>query len=207
MGALDLSIYAVSDPSAKIGVIEAAEAAARGGATLVQLRDKSAEDDAFAALARELIARLAPLGVPLIVNDRVEIARAVGAAGAHVGQSDLAARAARDALGPEATIGLSIETPAQLAAVDWDVVDYVGAGPVRATATKPDHAAPLGFDGLAEICAASPAPVVAIGGLGPSDVEAARRAGAQGIALVSTIFGAEDPERAARDVAEAWRRS
>ncbi|MCI4666156.1 MAG: thiamine phosphate synthase [Neomegalonema sp.] len=205
MARLDLTLYAVSDPSARIGVVEAAEAAARGGASLVQLRDKGASDADFAEQARAVMARLRPLGVPLIINDRVDAAKALGCAGVHVGQSDLAARAARAVLGPDAIVGLSIENPAQLEQTPWDAIDYLGAGPIHATATKPDHAPPMGLGGLRMICDRAMAPVVAIGGLKGEDAPLIKSAGAQGMAVVSAIFGSDAPEDAARDILRQWR--
>lgn len=199
-----LRVYLVTDPSARIGVVETAVAAARGGATMVQLRDKSLSDDDFVALGRALKRALAPFAAPLIVNDRHHLTRAIGADGAHVGQTDAAPSAVRAGIGREAILGLSIETEAQLQAVDWALIDYVGAGPVRGTPTKPDHAAPVGFDGLARICAAARKPVVAIGGLSIADAAAVRAAGAQGLAVVSAICGADDPEAAARAALTAW---
>nr|WP_217983289.1 thiamine phosphate synthase [Actibacterium ureilyticum] len=194
----------VTDPAARGGVVQTALAAARAGAGVVQLRDKHASDDAMIAQARALKAGLDPLGVPLIVNDRIAVAQAVGAAGVHVGQGDDSAARARAVLGPGAIVGLSVETDAQLAAVDWGTVDYIGASPVYATPTKPDHAAPLGLDGLARLCAGARGPVVAIGGLGVDNAAAIRRAGAAGVAVVSAICGAEDPGAATRRLLQAW---
>lgn len=178
--------------------------AVEGGATLVQLRDKSASDAAMTEIARRLVARLTPLGVPLIINDRVEVALASGAAGLHVGQKDAPVAEMRRRLGPDRILGLSIETLAQLRAMPQGVVDYIGVGPVHATATKPDHAAPLGIAGLARILAEAPVPAVAIGGLGLADVAAVKAAGAAGLALVSAIAAAADPGAAARAFAKAW---
>ena len=151
---IDSGLYVVTD-SAGEAALRTAIAAARGGAALVQLRDKTLPDAVFVERGRALKAALAPLGVPLIVNDRLAAARAIDADGVHVGQSDTAATEVRAALGPHKLVGLSIETPAQLADVDRDAVDYIGAGPVRATPSKPDHAPPTGFEGLAAICRAA----------------------------------------------------
>jgi thiamine-phosphate pyrophosphorylase len=194
----------VTDAGAPLPVPEQAERAARGGAAWVQLRDKTLDDAGFAALARALIARLAPLGAALIVNDRVEMARAVGAAGLHIGQSDGDPRAARARIGPEAVLGLSIETDAQLGAVPG-CVDYLGVGPVRATGSKPDHATPLGLPGVARIVRAARVPCLAIGGLGAADAPAIRAAGCAGLAVVSAVSRAADPEAAARAILESWR--
>ena len=203
----DLSVYLITDPllCAGRGLIETARAAVRGGVKIVQLRDKTASDVALISQGRALKEALAGSGALLIVNDRVEIARAIGAHGVHVGQSDAAAADARKALGPDAIIGLSIQTTEQAAALDPAMVDYIGVGPVFATATKPDHAPPLGFDGLARVCTASALPAVAIGGLSAAHARAVFAAGARGLAVVSGICAAEQPEAAARAFAEAAR--
>lgn len=200
----DWRVYLVTDPSARGGVVETALAAARAGAGVVQLRDKHATDAAMIAEARALKAGLDPLGVPLIINDRIAVAQAVGAAGVHVGQGDDSVAQARAALGPDAIVGLSVENDTQLAAVDWGVVDYIGASPVHATPTKPDHATPLGLDGLARLCAGARGPVVAIGGLGVDDAPAIRRAGAAGMAVVSAICAADDPAAVTKALIQAW---
>lgn len=197
---LDLAVYLITDPvlCAGRGLVATVQAAVAGGATIVQLRDKGATDTALIEQGRALRAALAGTGVPLIINDRIPVAAAVGAAGVHLGQDDARAAEARAVLGPDAIIGLSCRTLAQVRALDPALVDYIGTGPVFATGTKPDHAPPLGFDGLAAICAASPVPVVAIGGLGAAHVAAVHGAGAAGLAVVSAICAAADPEAAAR---------
>lgn len=201
---MNLSLYFVT-PDGGAHLAEMVLAAARGGVTLVQLRDKHAPDDQLIPLARQLVAALAPFGVPLVINDRIEVALASGAAGLHVGQGDLAVTEARRRLGPGRLLGLSIEDVRHLDRLPPGIVDYVGVGPVRATVSKPDHAPPIGFEGLARIVAAAPVPAVAIGGLGLGDAAAVRRAGAAGLAVVSAIGGAADPEAAARALAEDWR--
>ncbi|ARC88483.1 thiamine phosphate synthase [Rhodovulum sp. MB263] len=197
-----LPVYFVTPDGASADLVLAA---VRGGATMVQLRDKQAGDEALIALARALKPELARRGVPLIVNDRLDVVLASGADGLHVGQSDGNPLALRRALGPGRLLGLSVEAMEQLGAIPAGVVDYLGVGPVRATATKPDHAAPLGFGGLARIAAASPLPCVAIGGVGATDARALKAAGAAGMAVVSAISAAPDPEDAARALAGAWR--
>ncbi|WP_414897991.1 thiamine phosphate synthase [Rhodovulum sp. YEN HP10] len=197
-----LPVYFVTPDGASADLVLAA---VRGGATMVQLRDKQAGDAALIALARALKPELARRGVPLIVNDRLDVVLASGADGLHVGQSDGNPLALRRALGPGRLLGLSVETMAHLGAIPAGVVDYLGVGPVRATATKPDHAAPLGFGGLARIAAASPLPCVAIGGVGATDARALKAAGTAGMAVVSAISAAPDPEDAARALAGAWR--
>ncbi|MGV8988025.1 MAG: thiamine phosphate synthase [Cypionkella sp.] len=203
---MNLSVYFVTPDATDLPLEQLVAQAVKGGATIVQLRNKTASDGEMTRIAGSLVSLLAPLGIPLIVNDRVEVALNSGAAGLHIGQKDAPVAEVRRLIGPDLLLGLSIETLAQLSAMPAGVVDYIGAGPVRATATKPDHAAPIGLEGLARIVAASPVPVVAIGGLRLADVTAVKAAGAAGLALVSAIAGAADPEAAARGFALAWGR-
>ncbi|MBI1173420.1 thiamine phosphate synthase [bacterium] len=198
---MNLSVYFVTPDGADDGLVLAA---LRGGASVIQLRDKTASDAAMTAQARRLLPACRAAGVPLIVNDRLSVALHSGADGLHVGQGDGDIRTLRAALGPERILGLSIETAAQLAAMPADTVDYIGVGPVHATATKPDHAAPLGLTALARIVAASPCPAVAIGGVGLADVPALRQMGAAGLAVVSAIAGDANPEAATRRLVDAW---
>lgn len=197
-------IYVITDPGAALAVAEQALAAARGGAAWVQLRDKTALDDDLAALVQRLLPEMAALGARLIVNDRVEVALATGAHGLHIGQGDGDAVAIRQRMPPGMILGLSIETVAQAHLIPPGV-DYIGAGPVRATPTKPDHATPIGFDGLAQIVAATLFPTYAIGGLHPGDAAAVRAAGAIGMAVVSAVTRAPDPEAATRALLAEWR--
>ncbi|MGG7645614.1 thiamine phosphate synthase [Rhodovulum sp. YNF3179] len=199
------AVYVVTDPEAPLPVAEQARAAARGGAWAVQLRDKRAADAEMAQLATALLAELAPLGVRVFVNDRVEVARATGA-DLHIGQGDGDPRAARGRIAPTALLGLSVETVAQCAAIPAGV-SYIGAGPVRVTATKPDAAAPVGIAGLARIAAAAPVPTIAIGGLAAADIPGLKSAGAAGLAVVSAVSRAADPEAATRALVETWRRT
>lgn len=199
---LDLSLYLVTDPDlcAGYGLVETVVAAVRGGVTVVQLRDKHASDGEMIDQARRLKAALAGSGVPLIINDRLAVAVESGAEGLHIGQDDGEVAAARKALGERALLGLSVQTPAQLARVDIERLDYLGLGPVFATPSKHDHAEPLGFEGLAALVAASPLPAVAIGGLKVEHVAAVRQSGAGGLAVISAICGHPDPEATARAI-------
>lgn len=196
----DLSLYLVTDPGLceTRGLVETVMAAVRGGVTLVQLRDKHASDAELVPVARRLKTALAGSGVPLVINDRLEVALASGADGLHIGQDDGEVADARAALGPDALLGLSVQTREQLARLDPSRLDYLGLGPVFATPSKHDHAAPLGFAGLAELVAASPLPTVAIGGLKAEHARDVYRAGAKGLAVISAICGTPDPEAAAR---------
>ncbi len=196
-------IYVITDPDAALSMAEQARAAARGGAAFVQLRDKFAPDDDLTALVRLLLPEMAALGARLIVNDRVNVALAAGAHGLHIGQSDGDAAAIRSRMPDEMILGLSIETVAQARLIPPGI-NYIGAGPVRATPTKPDHATPIGFDGLAQIVAATSLPTYAIGGLKPGDAKAVRASGAGGMAVVSAVTRMMDPEAATRDLLAEW---
>jgi len=216
MKALDLSTYLVTDTAACGGrdVFDVLAAALRGGVTAVQVREKNASTRELYELvlrAAEVVAGRATL----LVDDRVDVvlaARATGARvdGVHVGQGDLPADVVRSLLGPDAVVGLSANTPehlARVAALPAGTVDYLGVGPIRPTSTKPDHPAPLGVAGFAAIVAATALPCVAIGSVRADDAPALREAGTAGLAVVSAICSAPDPQRAARDLATAWARA
>jgi thiamine-phosphate pyrophosphorylase len=201
----DPTLYLVTDPTqgGDRPLAEVVAAAVQGGVTLVQLRDKAAGGRALLEQARALQALLAPFGVPLIVNDRVDVAVAAGAAGCHVGQSDLPAAAARALLGPEAILGVSLDAVDQVAAVDPAAVDYVAHGPFAATATKADAGGPVGAAGLAAVRRRTALPLVAIGGIDSTNAGLAIGAGADGVAVVSAIVAAADPAAAARELRAA----
>lgn len=203
MRRFDLSLYLVLDPGlcAGIGMVATARAAVAGGVTTVQLRDKDGTTAARVETGRALKAALAGTGVPLIVNDDIEAAIAIGADGVHVGQGDVAALEARRRIGRDMILGLSISTVGEASSVDPTIVDHVGVGPVFPTATKPGHRPAIGLAGLAAVCAASPVPAVAIGGLKAEYAGACLTAGAHGIAVVSAICGQPDPRGAAAALA------
>jgi thiamine-phosphate pyrophosphorylase len=193
--------YVTDDLNASLDeLVQTSLKAVRGGATLVQLRNPSAKAGMLVMQAKALLEALKDTAVPLIVNDRPDVAFAVGAAGVHVGQDDLPVSAARAILGPKAVIGLSITHLSQLSKVPWDLVDHIGVGPVISKGVKPDAAEPMGMTGLAECVRQSRKPVVAIGGLDLSAVRPCFDAGAAGMAVVSAISRASDPEAAARDL-------
>lgn len=194
----------ITDANAVLPIPDQAEQVARGGAGWVQLRHKTLDDAGFAELARAVLVRLVPLGVRLMINDRVEVACAMSGVGLHVGQSDGDPALIRDRIGPDTVLGLSIETLAQVSSIPPECIDYLGVGPVRATASKADHAAPLGFDGLAAVTAKTGLPCMAIGGLQVADTTAVRRAGCTGVAVVSAISRADDPQQAARAFMDEW---
>lgn len=177
--------------------------AVRGGVTLVQLRLKQAGPRDLLAQARALRAALA---VPVLVNDRPDIALAAGV-GVHLGPDDLPVGMARALLPPGAIIGTSVGTDAELAqALEREGADYWGIGPWRQSSTKQDAGAPLGVEGFARFARQSGGrPCIAIGGVRPEDVPAVLAAGGAGVAVVSGILGAEDVEAAARAYAERLR--
>ena len=203
--AFDLTLYLVTDPRlvATRGLMSVVEAAVRGGATIVQLRDPDAHGRALVEQARALKALLAPLAIPLIINDRVDVAIAAGADGVHLGQDDMAPGDARALLGPGPILGLSVGSPAEHAASDLAGVDYLGVGPVKATGTKADAGAAIGPAGVAAVRALTRLPIVGIGGLDATTAGEVIRAGAEGVAVVSAICAATDPEAAARALRQA----
>lgn len=196
----------ITDAGAPRPVAEQALAAARGGAGWIQIRDKTRSDAEIAALAQSLLGPLHALGARLIINDRVEVAIATRADGLHIGQGDGDPARIRTRIGARMILGLSIDTQDQLAHVP-DGVDYLGIGPIRATASKPDHATPIGIDGFRRIVAATALPCLAIGGLTAQDATAIRTAGGAGLAIVSAIAHAADPEQASRTILDAWQPS
>lgn len=199
-------VYVITDPDASLPVVEQALAAARGGAGLIQIRDKRATDAEVAALVSLLLPQIDAYGAKLIVNDRIGVALRTGAHGLHIGQSDGDVREIRRSLPEGKLLGLSIETVDQARRIPAGV-DYIGAGPVRATATKPDHAAPIGLDGLAAIVVAARLPTYAIGGIGHGDARALRAAGAAGLAVVSAVTRASDPQAATASLLAEWNAS
>ncbi|HEX8538014.1 MAG TPA: thiamine phosphate synthase [Cystobacter sp.] len=203
----DLSVYLVTDRLLSRGreVVDVVLAAVRGGVTLVQLRDKDVPARETLALGRVLLERLRPLGVPLIVNDRVDLALALGADGVHVGQGDLPPEVARRLLGPDALVGLSITGAEDLHTLDPAVVDYAGVGPIFPTGSKADATPALGLKELARLRRLLPVPVVAIGGICAANAAAVISAGADGVSVVSAICSADDCEVAASTLVQAVR--
>lgn len=202
---LDLRCYAVLDPERCRGrdPVTLLEAAARGGITFVQLRCKLLETGPFVELARRARAVLEPHGIPAVVNDRVDVALAAGIAGVHVGQADMSPADARRLMGPDALIGLSVHHPHEADALDAGLVDYAGMGPVYQTASKDPKDPPTGPDGLGRLMAHLRArlpgfPICGIAGITAANAGPVIAAGADGVAVISDLFMAEDPEAAAR---------
>lgn len=210
----DLSLYLITDAAAaeRAGrtVLETVGLAVAGGVTAVQVRDKRGDARAMLELA-VAIGDLVPAGVSVLVNDRVDVflaARRLSPAvvGVHIGQRDLPVEHVRALAGPDAVLGLSASTEAELGlAAASAAVDYVGIGAVRATATKPDAPLPLGIDGVVRLSGLTPLPAVAIGGIGIGDAAPLRAGGLAGIAVAAAIGAAADPSAAAAGLASAWR--
>ena len=179
--------------------------AIRGGAACVQLREKDVTTRFFVEEALRIKALLAPFKVPLIINDRLDVALAVEADGVHVGQEDMPCEIARKLMGPGAIIGLSVETWEDVERAQGLDVDYLGVSPVFATPTKTDTKEPWGREGLARIRAFSRHPLVGIGGLNASNAETVVMAGADSVAVVSAICAAPDPFTASRELTEIIR--
>jgi len=180
------------------GLIERASAAARGGATCIQLRLKDVTARDLAALAEELIRSI---GVPLIINDRADVALAVGAAGVHLGADDIPVRAVRSFAPPGFMIGASVGSNDEVENAEG--ADYVGIGPVYASGSKKDAGKAIGLVEFSRLAAATGLPAVAIGGITQANARAAIEAGAAGIAAIASVFGATDPLAAAREMASA----
>ena len=204
-----LLIYAVTDRAwtGRMTLFEQVEAALRGGATMVQLREKGlAEQDfeGFLEEARRMHELTARYGVPLIIDDNVEIALKSGAEGVHVGQNDMDAGEVRRLLGPDRILGVTAKTVEQARRAQDAGADYLGSGAVFGTSTKAD-AIPMSLERLREICACVRIPVVAIGGICLENIGRLSGWGVAGAAIVSGIFGAEDIEETTRRLAEVMR--
>ncbi len=206
---IDYSLYLVTDRGLARGrpIAAVVSAAAAGGVTCVQLRDKHGSTRQLIDEAGRLSELLKPRGIPLIINDRLDVALAVQADGVHLGQSDMPLDLARRIAGDSLIIGISAESLADALAAERQGADYIGVSPVFATPTKTDTGAPFGLAGLAAVRRAVRLPIVGIGGVNLENASAVIRQGADGIAVVSAIVAAEDPERAARELLAAVRQA
>ena len=194
-----LKLYLVTDRELSLGrsLEEVVSEAVAGGVTMVQLREKDAATGEFIELASRLMKILTPLGIPLIINDRVDVALAVDADGVHIGQSDMPYEIARRLLGPDKIIGLSVENMDNLIKANSLNVDYVGISPVYGTPTKTDTANPFGLEGLRKAVNMSKHPTVAIGGMNAGTIADVMAAGTDGVAVVSAICSDENIREAA----------
>ncbi len=197
---IDYSLYLVTDRGLARGrtTLEIVSAAVDGGASVVQLREKDCSTRDFIEQALTIKDFLKDRAVPLIINDRVDVAQAVKADGVHLGQTDMALETAKKILGDSMIIGISAESLQDAIEAEKGGADYLGVSPVYATPTKTDTAPPLGLKGLREIRKAAKLPLVGIGGLTRENSGDIIRNGADGVAVVSAIVAADDPEAAAR---------
>lgn len=196
----DLSLYLVTDSRlcGERRLADIVEAAVQGGCTMVQLREKDLDTGTFISRARIIKEVLQPYHVPLIINDRVDVAMAVDAEGIHLGQSDMSIEGARRLVGKNKIIGWSVESMDDVLRANALDVDYIGISPVFSTPTKTDTAAPFGVEGTRQAVALSKHPAVGIGGINRHTIEQLRDCGLAGVAVVSDIMSAEDPRMAAQ---------
>jgi len=193
-----LSLYLVTDPvlCGSRGVEETCRLALEHGVGTLQLRDKTASTGELLRMAVILQDLCRRSGALFIVNDRVDVAMAAGADGVHLGQDDMPVAMARKLLGTDAVIGASVRSPGEAESAWREGADYIAANLVFPTDTKTGLGEPLGLRAIAELKKASPLPLVAIGGINPSNADSVRKAGADGIAVVSAIMAAEDVQQA-----------
>lgn len=205
----ELRVYLVTDRLAAKGrdAKSVIAAALKGGVTMIQVREKEASARDFIAFAKAVKELSAPYGVPVVINDRVDVAVAADADGVHLGQSDIPCEVARKMLGKGSIIGLSVENLSQIPLANSLAVDYIGVSPVFATPTKRDTAEPFGLAGLSRAVKISEHPVVAIGGVNIETAPGILACGVDGLAVVSAIMGADDPRRATSDLRQLWGNS
>ena len=198
----DLRLYLVTDRTLAGGrdIRWIVREAVAGGVTMVQLREKDIDTRDFVDIAMHLKRILQPSGVPLIINDRIDVALASEADGVHLGQSDMECEIARRILGPDKIIGLSVENMDQVRESCNLPVDYIGISPVFSTRTKLDTAPPFGYDGTREAARISSHPTVAIGGINENNASEVIACGVDGIAVVSAIVSVPRPDAAARSL-------
>jgi thiamine-phosphate pyrophosphorylase len=199
-GRVDVSLYLVTDRLLAGGrpLVDVVPRAVAGGVTVVQVREKDASAREYLSVLRDVKRVLDPLNVPLFVNDRVDVALAAGAAGIHVGQQDMPCADVRRLVGPSSIIGVSVSTPQEAEQAEAEGADYLGISPVFVTPTKSDTPDATGLEGLRAIRRATRLPLVAIGGIHAGNAAGVVAAGADGVAVVSAIMSAQDPEGAAR---------
>jgi thiamine-phosphate pyrophosphorylase len=199
---IDYSVYLVTDRGLSRGrsTLEILQFAVGGGVTCVQLREKNCPIRDFIEQANSIKAYLNAHDIPLIINDRLDVAQAVGADGVHLGQSDMPLNVAREILNDSMIIGISAESLGDAIEAEKGGADYIGVSPIYTTPTKTDTAPPLGLEGLREIRNAVRIPLVGIGGLTKDNAGEAIKHGADGVAVVSAIVSADDPELATREL-------
>lgn len=199
-----LALYAVTDRrwTGKYTLAEQVQQAINGGAGIIQLREKDADYETFLQIAKELREITEKAGVPFLINDNIDVALAVNADGIHIGQSDTAAKKAREVLGPDKIIGVSAQTTEQAIAAELAGADYLGIGAVFPTSSK-DDAAEVPHSLLKEICMSVKIPVVAIGGITEDNLTELAGSGICGVAVISAIFAQSDIKKASENLLSA----
>jgi len=185
--------------------VEIARAAVQGGSRVIQLRDKEASDSELIPIAREIRRITAEAGAIFIVNDRIEVALASDADGLHIGQEDMPVADARKRW-PERLLGVSVGSPEEAVTAERDGADHLGVGPIYSTSTKLDAGAATGLELIGRIRQVCRLPMVAIGGIGLSNIAEVARAGAESATMISAIVCADDMVAATRALVEAWGR-
>ncbi|MDN5347104.1 MAG: thiamine-phosphate pyrophosphorylase [Clostridia bacterium] len=206
---MEWDLYVITDSRLSRGrpVVEVVRQALEGGARIIQLREKEMPPRELVALGRELRSLIKSFNATFIVNDRLDVALAVDADGVHVGQDDLPAAVARRLLGPGKILGVSVATVEEALRALADGADYLGVGSIYATGTKPDAGAPIGPARIKEIKSRVNLPVVAIGGINAANAGEVIAAGADGVAVISAVVGADDVRAAAAELLAVVRRS
>lgn len=204
----DLSVYVIIDPATcnNRQVEDVARQACAGGATMMQLRNKSDDLNVVEQQATAIQRVLDGSDISFILNDHVELAAKINADGVHIGQEDMSAREARAMIGADKILGLTAFAEEHYAAIDKSIVDYVGTGPFYPTLTKPDKAV-LGAEKFKDLITKAPLPVVGIGGITPQNAPAVIDAGADGVAMMRAVTAAEDIKQATRDFVHAVERA
>ena len=204
---VDYSLYLVTDRSILKGrsLFEVVAEAIKGGVSLLQLREKDVCSRDFYQIALKIKELANSCNVPLIINDRLDIAQAVDADGLHIGQEDLPLEVARALLGPGKILGYSVSNVAEAVYGEKNGADYLGAGPVYHTGSKAVSIEPIGSAGLKKIKESVSIPVVGIGGIGMSNIAEVKKSGIEGISVISAILASRNIEAAARDLSNSWR--
>lgn len=197
---IDYSLYLVTDRSflGNKSLKEAVGEAIEGGVTFIQIREKDISTRAFYKIAADVKEVTDYYKVPLVINDRIDIAQAIDADGVHLGQSDMPIQIARKILGKNKIIGISVENVNEAKEAEGNGADYVGVGTVFYTGTKKDINKPIGLEGLTEVCSSIKIPKVAIGGINKNNFKEILKAGVDGAAIISAILGEKDIKEASK---------
>lgn len=204
---VDWTLYLVTDSrlAGERSLADIVEAAVRGGAGVIQYREKRLDTRRMVESAALLCRVCRRLGAVFLVNDRLDVALAVDADGVHLGRNDMPVGLARALLGPEKLLGVSVQDAVAMTAAEGQGADYLSFSPVFPTPTKPDHEEPLGLEGVRALAGRSRLPTVAIGGINRDNVAEVMRAGVRGVCVISAVMGASDPEPAARELYQLAR--